>query len=267
MNRIVLPMKVHAVKLEYRRQLLLSIPNGYFKSIKGRNYVLITYDPDMPNISKSHPRRLIVTTKLGRIYSEKIREYLKIKAEYDSLFIEWKSRYQSNPPYVRFPVKQFYDPHQMNNEFFRRQIAHTGKYVTDNPTMSEHGIFKSKNEQMSADLLTRLDIPFKYETSVYLQEIDETINPDYLVNFYEIDRCAYLEILGLSDKLKYSVTTATKIYGFSKQQYRPGREIIYIFLYDKYNFDEEYFIVQVLSAYDSMIPDSALVWDAGSQAI
>lgn len=120
---------------------------------------------------------------------------------------------------------------------------------------------------MAADLLKRMDIPFKYETSIYLKEIEENINPDYLLNFYEIDRCSYLEILGMSDKIDYSVSTATKIFGFSKQKYRPGREVIYIVLYDKYNFDEVYFINQVLSAYDNMILDSALIWGADSKAV
>ena len=139
--------------------------------------------------------------------------------------------------------------------------------MPDNPTVSEHGKLKSKNEQMAADLLKRMDIPFKYETSIYLKEIEENINPDYLLNFYEIDRCSYLEILGMSDKIDYSVSTATKIFGFSKQKYRPGREVIYIVLYDKYNFDEDYFINQVLTAYDSMIPDSDLIWGSDSKAV
>ena len=112
-----------------------------------------------------------------------------------------------------------------------------------------------------------MDIPFKYETSVYLDSIKELINPDYLVNFYEIDRCAYIEILGMNDKVDYSFRTTTKIYGFSSQLYRPGREVIYIHLYDKYNFDEQYFVAQVLSAFDSMIPDSALIWEADSRAV
>ena len=70
---------------------------------------------------------------------------------------------------------------------------------------------------MGADLLDLMDIPFKYETAVALPAIDETINPDYLVNFYEIDRCAYLEILGMNDKVDYSLRTATKVTGFSKE--------------------------------------------------
>ena len=39
MNRIVFPMKVLAVKLEYRRLKLEKIPHGYFRIIKGKKYV------------------------------------------------------------------------------------------------------------------------------------------------------------------------------------------------------------------------------------
>ena len=31
-------------------------------------------------------------------------------------------------------------------------------------------------------------------------------------------------------------------------------------MYDKHNFDKTYFIEQVLSAFNSLIPDSALEW-------
>ena len=64
-----------------------------------------------------------------------------------------------------------------------------------------------------------------------------------------------------ADASNYSVNTATKINGFSLSGYRPGREVIYIILYDKQNFDEEYFISQIMSAFNIMIPDSALVWE------
>ena len=90
--------------------------------------------------------------------------------------------------------------------------------------------------------------------------------PDYLINFFEIDRCSYLEILGMNDRYDYSVKTATKINSFSKDQYRPGREVIYVLLYDKANFDEDYFVSQVLTAFDTMIPDNAIVWKTDSEA-
>ena len=261
MNEIILPMKVHAVKLEYRRQLLEKMPHGYYRVIGGKKRVLVTYDPEYPKCNPVHPRVLLPTTALGSKYSEIINRYLALKTEYEKLFSEWNSRYTVSPPRVRFPINQYSDPHSMNNDYFSKQIDCTGSYKPENPTVSDHGELKSKNEQIGADILKKLEIPFKYETAIYLDSIEETINPDYLVNFYEIDRCAYLEILGMSDKVKYSYNTTNKLYGFSKQKYRPGREVIYIVLYDKQNFDEDYFVSEVLSAYNNMIPDSALIWD------
>ena len=261
MNKIEFPMKVLAVKLEYRRLKLEKMRHGFFREKKGKQYVVITYDPDNLRINARHSRMVLVKTKLGIPLSDSIKEYQSLKAEYDLLLSNWYSRFNSEPPKVRFPVVQFSDPHRMNNEYYNARPGQLGKYTPNNPTTSEHGDLKSKNELMGLDLLKDLGIPFKYETELYLKEIDETINPDCLVNFYEIDRCAYLEIFGMSDKIDYFAKTSNKIYGFSKETYRPGREVIYVFIYDKYNFDKDYFVSQVLSAFNDMIPDDAIVWN------
>lgn len=267
MNNVVLPMKVHAVKLDYKRQRMENMLHGYFRVIKGRNCVVITYDSNNPKYNSIHPRTLRISSKMGRVYADEISGYLKLKAEYDSLLSSWKSMYKIPPPRVIFPIRQFHDPHHMDNEYYDKQVDCRGKYKPENPTISDHGELKSKNEQMGADLLKNLDIPFKYETEIYLRSINEMINPDYLVNFYEIDRCSYVEILGMNDKIEYSVRTATKITGFSLDKYRPGREVIYVHVYDKNNFDEDYFVSQVLSAFNDMIPDDALIWQPESKAV
>ena len=267
MNNIILPMKVHAVKLEYRRRILDSMPHWRFCIRKGRNAVAIMFDPNDPKCSSKNEKRFYISTNRGKAYSEAIAKYVKVKNEYDLLLNSWESLYSMPPPRINFPIVQFADPHRMNNEFFERQNDRCGMYKPDNPTISDHGELKSKNEQIGADLLKRLDIPFKYEPEVYLESIEEMINPDYLINFYEIDRCAYLEILGMNDKIGYTVKNATKITGFSKDSYRPGREVIYVHVYDRYNFDEDYFVSQVLSAFNDMIPDSALVWETVPKAV
>ena len=260
-------MKVHAVKLEYRRLKLETMLRGHFRVINGKRYVYITFDPLKPKINSKHPRKLNASTKLGQKYSEIINDYQRIKAEYIELLNSWNSLYNFSPPRVKFPIRQFYDPHRMNNDYFDAQADFQGKYKSDNPTRSDHGELKSKNELMVADLLKTMGIPFKYETQIYLQSIDETINPDYLISFYEIDRCTYLEVLGMSDKLDYSFRTTSKINGFSKDIYRPGREVIYIHLYDKQNFDGDYVASQILSAFNDMIPDDAILWKTESEAV
>lgn len=266
MNNIIFPMKVHAVKLEYRRLKLENMVHGYFKERNGKSYIIVNHDPNAPKINCRHQRRIRVTTKRGQELADKINEYQKLHAEYISLLNDWKRRYSFAPPKVNFPIIQYSDPHCMNNDYFNKQVERLGKYKAENPTVSEHGELKSKNELMGADLLKDMGMPFKYETELYLREIDETINPDYLVNFYEIDRCAYLEILGMTDKIDYFYRSANKIYGFSKEMFRPGREVIYVFVYDKANFDKDYFVSQVLTAFNDMIPDSALIWETDIKA-
>ena len=263
MNRINLPLKVHAVKLEYRRLKLKEIPHGYYSVKQGKRVVVITYDPKLEKYSSRKPRVLRITSKKGKQYLDDINNYLKLKTEYDVLLSSWNDLYSFPPPKVKFPIKYLYDVHGMNSEYFERQGDYQGRYVPDNPTVSEYGVFKSKNEMMTADTLSELGIPFKYETKLYVEEADEKINPDFLLNFYEIDRCSYLEVLGMNDKFGYAATTTVKITSYSKGKYRPGREVIYVHLYDKQNFDKTYLIGQVLSAFNCLIPDDALDWGEG----
>ena len=226
MDRIILPMKVHAVKLDYRRRLLETMVHGYFGVRRGYDVVIITHDPDNEKCTPKNPFIHRVSSKRGKEYSESVNNYLALKSEYDALLIDWNKLYKIAPPKVSFPIKQFYDPHCMNHDYYDKQKDNLGKYTPDNPTVSEFGVFKSKNELMSAQALNRLGIPFKYETELYIQETEETINPDFLIDFYEIDRCAYLDVLGMNDKFSYAVTTSTRINSYSKGRFRPGREVI-----------------------------------------
>ena len=257
-------MKVHAVKLEYRRLMLDKIPHGHFRTKNGRKYVHVTYDPQNPKIDCKYPCRILTASKRGKVYADAVINYQKLKHEYTVLLNEWNSRYGIAPPRVDFPIIQFSDPHRMNNAFYDSQDSLCGEYKPNNPTVSDHGILKSKNEQFGADLLKQMGIPFKYEPKISFLNTEETINPDFLISFFEIDRCAYLEILGMNDKVDYSIRTATKINSFSKDLYRPGREVIYVILYDKANFDEDYFVSEILAAFNNMIPDSAIIWEIDS---
>ena len=146
MNKIEFPMKVLAVKLEYRRLKLEKMRHGFFREKKGKQYVVITYDPDNLRINARHSRMVLVKTKLGIPLSDSIKEYQSLKAEYDLLLSNWYSRFNSEPPKVRFPVVQFSDPHRMNNEYYNARPGQLGKYTPNNPTTSEHGDLKSKNE-------------------------------------------------------------------------------------------------------------------------
>ena len=259
MKKIELPMKVHATKIEYRRRLLEKMPHGYF-CIRRKPTVVITFDPENPKYTAKRPRFLFVHTKLGKQYTEMINTYKDIKAEYDSLLKSWNETYCFAPPRVKLPLTNNFNPHKLDHEYFDKQKEYQGRYLPENPTVSDAGVFKSKNELIAAEALNEMHIPFKYETKLYIDSNGETINPDFLLDFYEIDRCSYLEVLGMNDKFSYAATTTIKISSYSKGKYRPGRDVIYVHLYDKYNFDKAYFTRMVWAAYDCLIPDEALDW-------
>ena len=85
--------------------------------------------------------------------------------------------------------------------------------------------------------------------------------PDFLLSFYEIDRCVYAEICGRTDDADYSSKLARKTCFYAQNHYRQGREIILCYMYDRSNFDEENFEELVLGSYNMLIPDSALDWE------
>lgn len=139
----VLPLKVHAVKLAYRKRLLETMPNGFFCIRKGHSSVAITFDPQDSKCTRHSPRVLRISSKQGREYAEKIQTYLDVKHEYDVLLVKWKQLYKMPPPKVNFPIRQPFEQHKMNNEFFNGRNDNLGKYKSDNPTVSEDGVFKS----------------------------------------------------------------------------------------------------------------------------
>ena len=255
-----LPIKTHAVKIRYREQLLKQMVHGSFGTHRGSRCVYITYDPNNDSITQKYPKRYSLESKRGKHYTPLIERFLLLKAEFEQLLADWRSTYVFEPPMVSFPIVNTYDPHHMNNRFFEEVCSKSNSMPVEHPIYSGDDILRSKNEQMGKSLFRALGVPFKYEAALDINNPDGYV-PDYLLSFFEIDRCIYAEICGMTDKYEYSRSTAQKINFYSSNHYRPGREIIYSFMYDKYNFDEEYFASQILSAFETLIPDSALDWE------
>lgn len=255
-----LPIKTHAVKIRYREQLLKQMVHGSFGTHRGSRCVYITYDPNNDSITQKYPKRYSLESKRGKHYTPLIERFLLLKAEFEQLLADWRSTYVFEPPMVSFPIVNTYDPHHMNNRFFEEVCSKSNSMPVEHPVYSGDDILRSKNEQMGKSLFRALGVPFKYEAALDINNPDGYV-PDYLLSFFEIDRCIYAEICGMTDKYEYSRSTAQKINFYSSNHYRPGREIIYSFMYDKYNFDEEYFASQILSAFETLIPDSALDWE------
>lgn len=254
-----LPLKVHAVKIRYRERALQEMVHGRIANMGGKRYVYVTYVPGDDSVSKHHQLRYCVDSPKGREFAPKVAKYIKVKAGFDKLLLDWRELYRFEPPEVRFPICSTWDPHHMDNRFYKDTAEATNELSVQHPVYSGGDVLKSKNEQFGKDKLVELGIPYKYEPALDIPNPDGII-PDFLISFFEIDRCVYAEIGGMSEKYDYSRSIAEKIQFYSANFYRHGREMIYCFMFDKHNFDEEVFAAQVLAAYDVLIPEDALDW-------
>lgn len=254
-----LPLKVHAVKIRYRERVLRKMVHGRIATMGGKRYVYITYVPDDDSVTKHRQLRYCVDSPKGREFAPKVAKYIKVKADFDKLLLDWRELYRIEPPEVRFPICSNWDPHHMDNQFYKDAVAASNELSAQHPVYSGGDVLKSKNEQFGKDRLVELGIPYKYEPALDIKSPDGIV-PDFLISFYEIDRCVYAEIGGMSEKYDYSRSIAEKIQFYSANFYRHGREMIYCFMFDKYNFDEDVFAAQVLAAYDVLIPEDALDW-------
>ena len=254
-----LPLKVHAVKIRYRERALREMVHGRMAMMGGKSYVYITYIPDDASVTKHHPLRYNVESPKGREFAPLVARYIRAKAEFDRLLLDWRELYKPEPPEVRFPINNTWDPHHMDNKFYLDAVANTNKMPPKNPVYSGSDVLKSKNEQFGKDKLVEMGIPYKYEPALDINNPEEIV-PDFLLSFYEIDRCVYAEIGGMTDKYEYSRSIAEKINYYSGNNYRQGREMIYCFMFDKNNFDEDVFAAAVLASFDVLIPEDALDW-------
>lgn len=256
---MLLPLKVHAVKIRYRERKLKEMVHGRMATLGGKSYVYISYIPNDKSVSRHHQLRYRTDSSKGKEFAPQVAKYIKAKAEFDRLLLDWRALYIFEPPEVRFPISNTWDPHHMDNRFFLDAVANSNDLSAKHPVYSGGDVLKSKNEQFGKDKLVELGIPYKYEPALDINNPDGIV-PDFLLSFYEIDRCAYAEIGGMTDKYEYSRSIAEKINFYSSNNYRQGREMIYCFMFDKNNFDEEVFAAAVLASYNVLIPDDALDW-------
>ncbi len=234
--------------------------HGRFGTHRGKRCVFVTYLPEEGKTSGHVQKRYYLDSAKGKEFTPKIKRYLAVKAEYDKLLSDWSSTYAFEPPEVKFPISGTYDPHHMDNDYYAGAVDRINNMPNDNPVYSGDDVLKSKNEQFAKGIFKKYGIPYKYEVDLDVDNPDGFV-PDFLLSFYEIDRCIYAEICGMNDKADYSMTTARKINFYSRHHYRPGREMVYAFMYDKNNFDEDYFAMQLLGAFETLIPDSAIDWN------
>ena len=210
----------------YYSQLLESLGKIYLSVRNGTEYVdIITGDKKTGNekrrriTNKSKEwdkyRNWAVSRKIikGRI-KELIIDY---KKEWHGCLSEEAAHYRIRPnSYSRF-----------DNELFDTFTNNQGG-VTENHKFKYKGIpMRSEFETEIASIIDDLDITFKYEVKLYINQRTYRL-PDFGLSFPEYNRCAFVEYLGALDDFRYVDKNSKKFEEYHDAGIYIGRDIVFI---------------------------------------
>jgi len=232
----MLPYKYHALKLTVLRTELDELPRMYL----GRD--LIYFEKEDGSFSKYRK-----TSKKGKILYPTAMRRKELTEEYERLYSEWNRIYREEPPFIKLKTGR----NRLDNNFFDSAKEYSNNIPIERPVEYNGRIFRSKNEQLTAMLLDKLEIPYKYETELVIN--GKSFHPDFLVNIREADACIYMEIFGLSDDPDYMAGSERKIRVYLKAGLKHGKNLILIFVPNAYTFDTDAVRSMILSAIETLI--------------
>ena len=109
-------------------------------------------------------------------------------------------------------------------EFESKGIAEGApEYTTDKGEQ-----VRSKSELIIANLLSKLDIPYRYEAPLKLKRLG-TVYPDFTILNTRTRKTYYYEHFGMMDNQEYCNKAVSKIQSYILQGYYPGESLFFTF--------------------------------------
>ena len=239
----------HGLKISYLKKQIDNMVSGYFGTKRGEPVVYVTHDPTNPAITSQKKRAFKLTTKSGMLYSKLVEEYLKIKEEYDELVYEWQTKYVGPIPTDAMPFTPNLGIHKMDYAFWQRCEPYKNAYPYKKKFEYNGGVFRSKNEVITARELDYMRIPYKVEPEAVMSD-GTYMYPDFIIGIKEANKAAYIEVYGGAGMDDYSARSSSKIMKYQENGYRDLRDIIAIHLAD--DMDVHYIQQQIKSALELM---------------
>ena len=253
-NNRYIPREYLALKINYCKNQLAELPE-----VKVYNHM----------VSGSENKRFIVgnhryesNSPMGQKYSailtfrEDLKRSLKI---YDAI---WKNCFQGPPPSSIMPRKVTrtlavdYDKHVvMNKAFFDSLINDSNTKHPKQFGYFFNGInYRSASERDIAILYTELGIPFKYEPSISLAGLSNSINTDFVLYIRELDTCKFHEHFGMKESSDYLRMTKVKYGNYTNAGLVPDLDILFTHDTEEMPFDIRYLLTKLNSSiYGSLI--------------
>lgn len=172
-----------------------------------------------------------LTKKETQIYSSKYAEEMKKLELFNSVsererlfFEEFKRRHLIVPSDFRFKR----DPSKLNVAYWNQEVPCSNKLECTAEYYDDYGFnVRSRGEMIVGNALKSLGLEAKYEPLVDLKGLKRK-SPDYSFPVHIIDRCFFVEFMGMADDEEYIDDNAEKIRLYMRSGILPNRDLILI---------------------------------------
>lgn len=259
----------HELKISYLRYRLERVPHGYIDQFRGKPAVYVYYDPDNPKTTLRSKARYYTDSPTGKIYVQRIQEYIELKSQYDYYVTKWNSTYVEPPRKIKFPLRSITPRRlktELDREFFERAVPNQN--LNESPVKMPYKgqIFHSKNEIAGVKAVESFGYDFKTEVLVDLARYNKNdlpcvIFPDLLFYVPEIDKVIIMEVDGALDSEGYAVKSYGTTIKLLLAGLVEGKDFIVIRMADGRVFHPEIFDDMITMAINASIKELDLEFE------
>lgn len=163
----------------------------------------------------------------GKVYADmqkKLELFNSVSERERQFFDEINRRHLAAPANFRF-VR---DRSRFNVAYWNREVPCSNNIECNTEYYDDYGFnVRSRGEMIVGNALKSLGLEAKYEPLVDLKGLKKK-SPDYSFPVHIIDRCFFVEFMGMADDEEYIDDNAEKIRLYMRNGILPGRDLILI---------------------------------------
>lgn len=163
----------------------------------------------------------------GKAYAgmqKRLEQFNRISERERLFFEEFKRRHLTIPADFKF----MRDPSRFDIACWNREVACSNKIERNTEYYDDYGFnVRSRGEMIVGNALRSLGLEAKYEPLVDLRGSKKK-SPDYSFPVHIIDRCFYVEFMGMADDDEYIDDNTEKFRLYMRSGILPGRDLVLI---------------------------------------
>jgi len=193
-----------ALRINYLKTEINNLPSGYYVNHKGVNYVRTTKYVDGRRVDNEYK----LDTADGKKLANKIEYRRKCVNRLKVLMTQWKTMYKGPVPITKNKPLAHKLNEYMTIGFYNSAQPCTNDYPNEYNYVFNGISMRSRLELLAAQILTELEMDFKYEVTIELNGRNYSI--DMLVAIPEKGRCIAFEFAGKYEDSEYRFNNMKK---------------------------------------------------------